>query len=65
MKAPLVKLYGLDGLQNMWNGWCDALAGIFKEGGDICKSDAAKIRCPTFILHGDKDRSVLISLEQN
>lgn len=55
MKAPLVKLYGLDGLQNMWNGWCDALAEIFKQGGDICKGDLPKIKCPTFILHGDKD----------
>ncbi|GJQ86671.1 hypothetical protein Trydic_g7854 [Trypoxylus dichotomus] len=55
MKAPLVKLYGLDGLQKMWNGWCDALAEIFKQGGDICKNDLSKIQCPTFILHGDKD----------
>ncbi|KAI4459061.1 valacyclovir hydrolase [Holotrichia oblita] len=60
MKAPLVKLYGLDGLQKMWNGWCDALADIFKHrGGDICKEDVEKIQCPTFILHGDKDPLVL------
>lgn len=60
MKAPLLKLYGLDGLQKMWNGWCDALADIFKRnGGDICKNDVEKIQCPTFILHGDKDPLVL------
>ncbi|XP_022919382.2 valacyclovir hydrolase [Onthophagus taurus] len=55
MRAPLVKLYGNDGLQKMWGSWCDAVGELYKNGGDICKADLVKIKCPTFILHGDKD----------
>ncbi|XP_050303124.1 valacyclovir hydrolase [Anthonomus grandis grandis] len=59
MKEPLIKLYTEQGLQQMWNDWCDVMAELFKDGGDICKSRLKDIRCPTLILHGDKDPMVL------
>ncbi|XP_018567080.1 valacyclovir hydrolase [Anoplophora glabripennis] len=55
MKEPLIKLYTERGLQDMSNGWCDTLKNIQINGGDICKNDLQNIKCPTFILHGDKD----------
>ncbi|RZC32046.1 valacyclovir hydrolase [Asbolus verrucosus] len=59
MKAPLIKLYTEEGLQTMWNNWCDALNQIFiKSGGDLCKESLKNITCPTLILHGDKDPMV-------
>jgi len=58
MKDPLTKLYTEQGLQTMWNEWCDTMVEIFKNGGDICKSLLKDIRCPTLILHGDQDPMV-------
>lgn len=58
MREPLVKLYGLDGLQKLWNNWCDAMSEIYKNGGNICKDLLVNITCPTLILHGDKDPMV-------
>ncbi|KAJ8960632.1 hypothetical protein NQ318_013924 [Aromia moschata] len=58
MRAPLVALYSEKGLQDMWNDWCDALVEIQKNGGGICNDRLGKIRCPTLILHGDKDPMV-------
>ncbi|XP_049820515.1 valacyclovir hydrolase-like [Aethina tumida] len=55
MKAPLIKLYTEEGLKELWSGWYNAVKEIYQKGGDICKSDLTNIKCPTFILHGDKD----------
>ena len=63
MRAPLVALYGEAGLQDMWNGWCDTMADIFKlRGGNVCREDLPSIKSPTLIMHGDKDP--LVSAEQ-
>ncbi|CAH1973035.1 unnamed protein product [Acanthoscelides obtectus] len=58
MKAPLIELYTENGLEKMWYSWCDTLIEMARNGGDICKNKLADIRCPTFILHGDKDPKV-------
>ncbi|KAJ8955094.1 hypothetical protein NQ314_006977 [Rhamnusium bicolor] len=58
MSAPLVALYTEKGLQTMWDSWCDTLTDIHKSGGDICKHCLEDIKCPTLILHGDKDPMV-------
>lgn len=55
MKGPLIALYTEKGLEEMWGSWCKALIEISKNGGDICNNSLSKIKCPTFILHGDKD----------
>ncbi|CAH0553854.1 unnamed protein product [Brassicogethes aeneus] len=58
MKNPLIKLYTQEGLEDLWGGWCGAVHNIFVNGGNICKEDLGKIKCPTLILHGDKDPMV-------
>lgn len=56
MKAPLIKLYTENGLQDMWNAWCDALQDIYKKSnGNLCKEKLPLIKCPTLIVHGNKD----------
>lgn len=55
-KEPLIKLYGEDGLQNMWTSWCDTMNELKdKNKGNICMEYLQKIKCPTLILHGVLD----------
>jgi valacyclovir hydrolase len=54
VKAPLIKMYGEEGLTAMWNQCVDILLGMYKNG-DICKDCLSKITCPTLIIHGNKD----------
>ncbi|XP_023013640.1 valacyclovir hydrolase [Leptinotarsa decemlineata] len=59
MRAPLVALYTEKGLQDMFDKWCDAVTALYNQNsGDLCSSCLEKIKCPTFILHGDKDPMV-------
>lgn len=58
MSEPLIAMYGKQGFQEIWSGWCDALKTIQENGGNICKELLADIKCPTFIIHGDKDAMV-------
>jgi len=59
MKAPLIKLYGEEGLTAMWNQWVDTLLDMYKnKDGDICKDCLSKINCPTLVIHGNKDAMV-------
>merc|ERR1712168_1157342 len=57
MRESLEKVYG-DKLQSMWDGFNEAMTKLFKAGGDVCKAQAAKVQCPTFLLHGAKDPMV-------
>lgn len=60
MRAPLVAIYGEEYFSKTWADWIDAMKNIFdKKGGDICKGDLAKIKCPSLIVHGEKDAMVL------
>ncbi|KAK4881431.1 hypothetical protein RN001_004750 [Aquatica leii] len=56
MKSPLIKMYGEEEFQRLWNEWIDTLNLILKDGGNICKHFLPGIKCPTLILHGNKDR---------
>ncbi|XP_064079067.1 valacyclovir hydrolase-like [Macrobrachium nipponense] len=59
MRAPLEATYGKEYFKAAWEGWVDVFTAIYKEkGGDLCKSDLAKITCPTLIIHGAKDPMV-------
>ncbi|XP_071552999.1 valacyclovir hydrolase [Panulirus ornatus] len=62
MRAPLEATYGKEYFKTAWEGWVDGYADMYyKNDGDICKGDLAKIVCPTLIIHGAKDP--LISME--
>mmetsp|Transcript_10757 Transcript_10757/g.24556 ORF Transcript_10757/g.24556 Transcript_10757/m.24556 type:complete len:289 (-) Transcript_10757:72-938(-) len=47
-------VYG-DDVQSMWGSFCDAMQMIWKQGGDFCMKEAKAVKCPTLILHGEKD----------
>ncbi|XP_008211373.1 valacyclovir hydrolase [Nasonia vitripennis] len=60
MRAPLVAIYGEKYFQDVWSAWIDGMKRIYdNNGGDICKKDLVKIKCPTLIVHGAKDAMVL------
>lgn len=60
MRAPMIELYGEDYFKENWSNWIDAMKIIFeKKNGDLCKGDLSKIKCPTLIVHGEKDAMVL------
>jgi valacyclovir hydrolase len=47
-------VYG-DDVQPMWSSFCDAMKMIYDAGGDFCQKEAKSLKCPTLILHGEKD----------
>jgi valacyclovir hydrolase len=47
-------VYG-DDVQPMWSSFCDAMKMIYDAGGDFCQAQATTLKCPTLILHGEKD----------
>lgn len=60
MRAPLIAIYGEKYFQDVWSAWIDGMKRIYdNNGGDICKKDLVKIKCPTLIVHGVKDAMVL------
>ncbi|KAK3703600.1 hypothetical protein QZH41_019152, partial [Actinostola sp. cb2023] len=61
MRKPLEARYGVDGLRSMWKKiyWLDAIDRFFNgKGGNIYQEFLPKIRCPTLIVHGQKDPMV-------
>lgn len=61
MRAPLEATYEVDYFRTLWEGWVDIYTAIYKEkNGDLCMGDLAKIKCPTLIIHGEKDPVVPI-----
>ncbi|KAK7505669.1 hypothetical protein BaRGS_00002940 [Batillaria attramentaria] len=60
MREPFVKLYGMNYFQTQWSNWVNAYGRYFKDrDGDICREEVKKIRCPTLIVHGQKDALVV------
>jgi len=47
-------VYG-DDVQPMWSSFCDVMKTIYENGGDFCQKEAKDVKCPTLILHGEKD----------
>jgi valacyclovir hydrolase len=54
MVEAMSAIYG-DELQDLWFRWCDAMQALYKAGGELCRQRLHLIRCPTFVLHGEKD----------
>mmetsp|Transcript_62747 Transcript_62747/g.136404 ORF Transcript_62747/g.136404 Transcript_62747/m.136404 type:complete len:121 (-) Transcript_62747:14-376(-) len=52
--------YG-DDFPPMWEAWIDHFVQLHSQGGVILSDEVlASVRCPTLILHGDKDSMVPI-----
>ena len=62
MRESLEAVYGSD-LPKIWAGWNDSMMEIYTKtasnseslGGDLCIGELPHIKCPTLILHGEKD----------
>ncbi|ESO83077.1 hypothetical protein LOTGIDRAFT_133979, partial [Lottia gigantea] len=56
MRQPFLEVYGEKYFRAQWQNWVKAYCRYYHEkGGDICKEDIKKIKCPTLIVHGEKD----------
>ncbi|CAN8020618.1 unnamed protein product, partial [Ixodes persulcatus] len=56
MREPMEALYGPERFQKLWWGYCAFHKRLLhNQGGDVCRAELAKIRCPTLIVHGEKD----------
>jgi pimeloyl-ACP methyl ester carboxylesterase len=59
MQDVLVEEYGQDFFVESWQTWMDILLRLQRnKGGEFCSKALHKITCPTYILHGAKDRIV-------
>ena len=68
IRDPMVALYGEE-FQPIWSALIDSMVQVYKNGGDLCKAELKKIRCPTLIVHGERDPIVppfhSVYLQQN
>ena len=58
MSTPMKNVYGEDYFRQTWMSWVDHYVQLHAQGGDICKGQLSKIKCPTLIIHGLKDEMV-------
>jgi valacyclovir hydrolase len=54
VREPLKAIYG-DTLQALWSSFCDWAQEIHRAGGELYRERLHLVRCPTLILHGEKD----------
>jgi valacyclovir hydrolase len=47
-------IYG-DGLDALWDRYVAGQEALFRAGGDLYRPLLAKVKCPTFVLHGARD----------
>lgn len=54
MKKPMLELYS--DFATYWSTWMDGMETVYKaNNGNICSHLLKDIKCPTFILYGEKD----------
>jgi len=59
MRANLEPIYGREELQKMWTRFCDGMQALqAKKSGDVCLQALHDIKCPTLVMHGEKDPMV-------
>lgn len=59
MRKPLEDVYGAELFSKMWEAWIDGVAPFLKRPeGSVCIESLPLIKCPTFIIHGEKDPMV-------
>lgn len=52
--AAMRETYG-DSLDALWERYVAGLEELYKAGGEIYRSQLFRVKCPTLILHGEKD----------
>lgn len=59
MRDPMIEIYGEATFAKIWSEWIDTMIDIYnKNNGNICAEILKDIKCPTFILYGEKDPMV-------
>ncbi|XP_067910828.1 valacyclovir hydrolase [Heterodontus francisci] len=59
MRKPKVEMYGAEYFAKTWDAWIDGISEFEKGAdGNICQDLLPLIRCPTLIVHGEKDPMV-------
>lgn len=51
--AEIAREHGADQVEPMVVGWARAAHAIFAAGGNICRDEAAAIRCPVLLINGE------------
>lgn len=52
----MIDIYGKARFANYWANWVEAMDEICKtKNGNICADLLKNIKCPTYILYGEKD----------
>nr|XP_040040955.1 valacyclovir hydrolase [Gasterosteus aculeatus aculeatus] len=59
MRKPMEEVYGAEAFAKTWEAWGDGIAQFAKRPeGSICLELLPLIRCPTLVIHGEKDPMV-------
>ena len=58
MRSPLERVYGKEGLAQLWVDFLDGYCAFYDRPGGICIDELDDIVCPTFVIHGAKDALV-------
>ena len=57
MRVAMETVYGED-FPKMWSDWFDAYVGLHFDPnikGDLCTKEVTRVKCPSLVVHGDKD----------
>ncbi|KAM7012251.1 valacyclovir hydrolase isoform 2-T2 [Tautogolabrus adspersus] len=56
MRQPFEEMYGAETFAKMWGAWVDGFTQFARRPeGSVCIEHLPLIRCPTLIIHGEKD----------
>ena len=60
MRKPMEDVYGVDYFPKLWSEWINGIMAIANSSSDknICRELLPKIKCPTLVIHGNKDAMV-------
>ena len=57
VRVTMEAVYGED-FPEMWSDWMDAYVGVHFDPnikGDLCTKEVTRVKCPSLVVHGDKD----------
>ena len=57
-RERLEAIYGRECAFDYWDQWINIHLKIYDAGGNICKDKLSSVKCPTLIIHGNKDEAV-------
>ncbi|RVE51996.1 hypothetical protein evm_003274 [Chilo suppressalis] len=59
MREPMIEVYGEELFAKYWAKWVEGMVALYNEKqGNICGELLKDVKCPTYILYGEKDPMV-------